>query len=69
MVRSAVFLMGIPFYAIPLLPLIFVHCVYLFVFILINMCFDMFYLGFIPTEHSGIFHLSCLFPFPFQGSS
>lgn len=28
----------------------------------------MFCLGFIPVEHSGVFHLRCLFPFLFQGS-
>ena len=63
--------MGLPsmlFVVIPLLPLIFVHCVYLFAFILITVCFDMFCLGFIPMGHSGVFHLICLFPFPFQGS-
>ena len=56
------------FVIISLLLLIFVHCVYLFVFSLINVCFDMFCIGFIPTGHSGIFHFRWLFPFPFLGS-
>ena len=66
--------MGIPFYVIccdsfvtlNICPLCIFIC--LFVFILINVCFDVFSLGFIPMGHTGIFHLRCLFFFPFQGN-